>query len=140
MPRMSQSDYVAHELKVSQGKGRRARLAGEHIAGAKHHGIGPMSERETGKGGLHEQIMRHCDSQWPRWKYLHSRTDQKSTVAVGSHDFTVFLPGSKHLCIECKSKSGKLSSYQLGWAHEMRTLGHEVHVVYSLDQFLELTK
>jgi len=93
------------------------------------------AERETGKGGLHEQIMDYCNAQWPRWKFIHSRTDQKSTVAVGSHDFTIFLPGGRTVLIECKAKGGKLSNEQLAWAKELSLLGHGVNVVFSLEEF-----
>lgn len=130
MPRMSQADAIAHEERVARGKlNKLARFPSTTY---------PPAERETGRGGLHEQIMQHCNSQWPRWKYIHSRTDQKSTVEVGSHDFTVFIPGGKTLCVECKAKGGKFSNEQLAWAHEMKALGHSVYGVYSLNQFLEL--
>lgn len=126
MPNITLADYIAHEERIARGKAQKSPK--------------DAADRETGKGGLHEEIMEHCDSQWPRWKYIHSRTDLKSTVAVGSQDFTVFLPNGRVLCVEAKAKNGKLSNEQLGWAHEMRLLGHTVHVVYNLEQFVELTK
>jgi len=50
---------------------------------------------------LHEKIIAHCESQWPRWKFIHARTDRRSTIAVGCQDFTIFMPGGV-LCVECK--------------------------------------
>ena len=89
---------------------------------------------------LHERIMEYCDHQWPKWKYIHARMDRKSTVAVGSQDFTIFLPGGRTLCIECKAQGRKRSPAQLAWALEMERLGHTVHLVESEDGFLQLLR
>jgi hypothetical protein len=96
--------------------------------------------REVGAGGLHEQIIKHCNEQWPRWKFRHSRTDKKTHEELGVEDFTVFLPMGRTLHVECKAKGGKLSIDQAGWINEMSKLGHTVHVVQSLDEFIQLTK
>ena len=143
MPRMTHSEYIAHEERVSRTKKNRIVIDPETSSEgplpppvAKAVGEYWMkADRETGKGGLHEQIMDYCNAQWPRWKFIHSRTDQKSTVAVGSHDFTVFLPGGRVVCVEAKAKGGKLSNEQLAWAKELSMLGHGVHVVFSLEEF-----
>lgn len=97
-------------------------------------------ERETGSDGLHAQIMRWCDSQWPRWKYIHSRTDKRSTVDPGVPDFAVFGPYPRCIVVECKSKSGKLSTDQQNWIAEMKMIGWTVNVVWNLEEFLGLTK
>lgn len=86
---------------------------------------------------LHREIMDWCDQQWPRWKYIHARTDQRSTIAVGCQDFTIFAPG-RVLCIECKKIGGKLSLEQQAWALEMRKLGFEVEMVEKFEEFLML--
>lgn len=101
------------------------------------------AETESAGGGddelrLHYKIIRHCRSQWPRWKYIHGRTDHKSTIQVGAPDFVIFLPDSKVLCVECKAKGGKLSADQLAWKKEMSMLGQTIHVVRSFDEFLKL--
>jgi len=88
---------------------------------------------------LHEKIIAHCESQWPRWKFIHARTDRRSTIAVGCQDFTIFMPGGV-LCVECKKVGGKLSAEQLAWEMEMMGLGHVVYVVETLEQFLRLVK
>lgn len=93
---------------------------------------------ETRERDLHEAIIQYCNSQWPRWKFVHSRMDKRSTVDVGSHDFTIFLPKSRIICVECKTKTGKLSREQSGWEKEMEMLEHRVHVVRSFDEFLSL--
>jgi hypothetical protein len=87
---------------------------------------------------LHNEIMRHCSEQWPRWKYIRARSDRESTIAEGCQDFTIFLPSGRVACIECKSKTGKLSPAQRDWAHEMKALGHTVHECRSFEQFLNI--
>lgn len=93
----------------------------------------------TSEFPLHEEIVSYCDSQRPRWKYIHARTDKKSTIGVGVCDFVLFLPNGKTACIECKSKTGKLSEAQLIWKKEMEMLGHTVHVIRSFQEFVVLT-
>jgi len=88
---------------------------------------------------LHESIVAYCNSNWPRWKYIRARMDRESTIAVGAQDFTIFMPGGRVLCVECKAKGKKRSMEQLNWAKEMEMLGHQVHLIYSFDEFLSLT-
>lgn len=96
------------------------------------------AERETGHGGLHGQVQAYCRAQFPRWLVIAARTDQRSTIAEGAHDMTVFLPGGRVLCCELKAKDGKLSTAQRGWRLEMERLGHVVHIVTSLERLKEL--
>lgn len=105
----------------------------------KHAVPSTKDAREVGKGGLHEQIMRWCDQQWPPWKYIHSRTDRKSTVALGSPDFVIFAPASRTLCLECKQPGRKRTPEQLGFALQMEKLGHKVWLVTTMQEFLALT-
>ena len=100
----------------------------------------PAASRETGKGGLHEQIEEWCKEQWPRWKIIKARADQRSTIAPGAQDMTIFGPYPLCLCVELKAKDGKLSDDQRIWATEMRCLGWEVFVVRSKEEFLEIVR
>jgi len=88
---------------------------------------------------LHDQIIGHCQAQFPRWKYIRARPDQPSGIAVGAQDFTIFMP-NRVLCIECKRPGSKLDSDQLAWRKEMEMLGHQVHTIYSMEEFLNLTR
>lgn len=97
-----------------------------------------QAEREVGHGGLQEQIRAFCAEQWPKWLVIQARSDQRSTIAVGAHDFTVFLPGGRLLCVETKAKGKKQTPEQLAWAKQMEMLGHTVHVCRSLDEFRNL--
>lgn len=87
---------------------------------------------------LHNRIIEWCLKQWPRIKYIHANPAVKSTIAKGANDFFLFLPGGKILLIECKTRDGKLSKDQLIWGAEMRALGHTVHTVRSMEEFLTL--
>jgi len=125
----SREDVDAHNRRVLGGSFSQPQESEVPAAVAAH------SERE-----LHDDIMRHCDKQWPRWKYIHARMDQKSTVAVGSQDFTIFASGGRTFCIEVKTRNGKLSEDQLAWRKEMEMLGHTVHLVKSMEQFIEVCR
>lgn len=94
----------------------------------------------TSERGLHLEIIKFCDAQWPRWKYIRSRMDKRSTIAVGSQDFTIFMPKKRTLCVECKRKGEKPTAEQQIWHKEMEMLGHEVKTIYSMEQFLEAIK
>lgn len=87
---------------------------------------------------LHKEIMDFCKRQWPNWKYIHARTDERSTIQEGAPDFVLFLPRGGMLCIECKTRTGKLTAEQQAWQAQMQMLGHTIHVVRSMEQFLEL--
>lgn len=125
---MTLAEFIAHEERV-----RRGRPWDQPTIPVTTGEI-----REVGRGGLHDQIIRHCNAQWPRWKFRHARTDCPTTEELGVEDFTVFLPRNITLHVECKTANGKESPEQLAWAYEMKLLGHEVHLVRSLKEFIEL--
>lgn len=97
-----------------------------------------LSKPASSEGALHEEIMEWCDTQHPRVKYIHSRMDKHSTIAVGAQDFTLFLPRGETLCIECKSKGKKLAPDQRDWHKEMEMVGHKVNTIWSFEEFLAL--
>lgn len=105
----------------------------------------PPSEGVSRESDLHDSIIEFCDRQWPRWKYIRTRMDKRSTIAVGAQDFTIFLPGNAEMaprvkCIECKRKGEKPTAEQLIWHKEMEMLGHTVYVVRSMAEFMEVIK
>lgn len=122
----SSTQVVSHEAKIAAGKHKPA--ANQPAAAV----------REVGRDGLHEQIMQHCNAQWPRWKFRHARTDCPTTEELGVEDFTVFLPKNVTIHVECKSATGKKSPKQRDWGYEMGLLEHEVHTVRSLKGFIEV--
>jgi len=88
---------------------------------------------------LHNRIMIWCNSRIPRVPYIHARPDQKSRIAMGCQDFTVFYKGSA-ICIECKAKDGKLSVDQTIWAHLMKSQGFTVWIVCDFATFLSIVE
>src|SRR5579884_1275692 len=100
-------------------------------------GTDRANERES---VLHARIMEYCDSQWPRWKFIHARMDERSTIAVGAPDFTIFIPGGKTLCIECKRKGQKPTVQQSAWRMEMNRIGHDIKLITSMDEFMDVVK
>lgn len=117
---ISPSDYLA--MKARLEKPMASQSAGEPV------------DRE---GKLHEDIIKFCGDQWPRWKIIHARMDKRSTIAVGAQDFTIFRPGGV-LLVECKKKGGKLDPDQQIWRKEMEMIGHTVHIVWSMNDFEKL--
>jgi len=139
MSREFNSDWLRN-YQMKTAKQHNAELVGE--AGPITDPLGPLKSQldyAPKEIELHKEIMDWCDAQWPRWKYIRARSDQKSTIAVGAQDFTIFTPGGRVLCVECKRSGTKQDRDQLCWATELRILGHTVHVVRSLDEFLKLT-
>lgn len=88
---------------------------------------------------MHAQIIKFCDAQWPRWKYIHSRMDKASTTEKGVPDFVILAPRLV-LFFECKAKGGKLSEDQRDWKHEAKNLSHEVDTVYCFEDFLSVLR
>jgi hypothetical protein len=99
-----------------------------------------QAEREVGKGGLQEQIQQYCVKQWPRWKIIQARPDQKSTIAKGAQDMTIFASRGRIFCVETKAKGGKPSADQLAWAKEMEMIDHKVHFVWSFEEFMQIVE
>lgn len=119
---ISKSDYRDMLLRLDKNKMREQQP----------HGDGPKRE-----SALHDSIIAYCNSQWPKWKYVHSRMDKKSTIQKGCQDFTIFLPGGRLLCVECKRAKEKPTQEQLAWAKEMEMLNHKIFFVTSMTEFLE---
>ena len=126
----SKADYLAMQVRVDSSRKRSPLVQPSH----------EQDTSEVGKNGLHRKIMAWCDSQWPKWKYRHSRTDKPSREEIGVEDFTLFAPNGVTYHIECKAKGGKQTPEQLAWAKELEMLGHRVHIVYSLEEFKEVVK
>jgi hypothetical protein len=91
----------------------------------------PPLERE-----LHAEIMDYCDTQWPRWKYIHSRMDKATRNQLGVPDFAIYLPETRFMLVECKRPGEKLSMAQQGWITEVNKLKTTVHIVHDIREFL----
>lgn len=87
---------------------------------------------------LHKPILAWLNSQHPKVPYIYSRPDQPATISLGVNDFTIFYKG-RVLLIECKTKTGKVSREQMGWALLCELNGFKVEVIRSWEEFERLT-
>lgn len=85
---------------------------------------------------LHEEIFCEC---WRRgWIALHGSMAERTHRTAGEPDFVILADRGRILLTECKSRTGKLSAAQFALKHHAEKLGHTIHVVRSLEEFLEL--
>lgn len=108
-----------------------ARLAPKLAHGARTGGVELESD-------LHAQIMDECDRRG--WKYVRSRMDQPTTTAKGVPDFCILADGGVVHWVECKARGKSEALDQLCWHAHARKLGHTVHVVRSVQEFLEVVR
>ena len=131
MVTFSQSDFTAHQLRQATAKASRMPVgASGGVSGIDSNPV----ERES---ALAKAILAHCAAQWPRWKVKFARTDKKSTLPVGCHDMTIFANDGRIFCFELKRGKEKPSHEQLIWNAELANLGHLVHVIRSMPEFLD---
>ncbi len=57
---------------------------------------------------------------------------------IGEPDFCIWADRGRVFSIECKARLGKLTTEQLARQMMMERLGHKVHVVRSMREFLEI--
>lgn len=86
---------------------------------------------------LHQDIHDYCRSKG--WAVIHSRMDCKTTTAKGVPDFIISMPG-RVAFVECKRKRNKPTPEQLAFLCHVRHHGHIAGVVYSMEEFIALTK
>ena len=104
------------------------------------HLFGPLPTAGTAGLGreseLHEAIFDECRRRC--WIALHGSMADRTCRTLGEPDFVVLAGGGRVLFVECKSRTGKLSPAQAALKHHAEKLGHTVHVVRSLEDFLRL--
>ncbi len=85
---------------------------------------------------LHNQIFNECRRRG--WIALHGAMSERTHRNPGEWDFTIVADHGRVFFVECKTAAGKLSQEQralIAWAEK---LGHAVHVVRSMEEFLNL--
>jgi Holliday junction resolvase-like predicted endonuclease len=83
---------------------------------------------------LHEEIFDECRRRG--WIALHGSMAERTCRTLGEPDFVILAGGGRVLFVECKNRTGKLSPAQAALKHHAEKLGHTVHVVRSLEDFL----
>lgn len=96
----------------------------------------PPSRGASRESDLHDSIIGFCKSKG--WVYFHGSMAHRAMRTLGEPDFTILADRGRVFFIEAKTKTGKLSIEQQGLHMMMRKLGHDVHVVRSFEQFLEV--
>ena len=87
---------------------------------------------------MHEEVFAECRRRG--WIALHGSMAERTCRTLGEPDFVILADGGRVLFVECKTKTGKLSPAQAALKFHAEKLGHTVHVVRSLEQFLEVAK
>jgi hypothetical protein len=112
------AQYLAHEARMKAGKNEPA-------------GAGCDDESK-----LHDAIIDECKRRG--WIYLHGSMAHRAMRTPGEPDFTILADGGQVVFCECKSKTGKLSSEQLGLKLWAKKNGHTIHTIRSFREFLEV--
>ena len=71
-------------------------------------------------------------------EYINPPMCKKSELPIGWPDFSIFLPGGRVLLVECKTATGKLRPEQVETKSRMDGIGHTVHIVRKIEEFLSL--
>lgn len=86
------------------------------------------------EGDLQDQIIAYCHTKG--WWVLWSRMDLKTTTPLGTPDLIIFANAGRVIIVEAKRRDGKLRPDQLGVKLKLESLGHTVHVVRSMKEFM----
>ena len=119
---MSQAEYVAF-LARSQRHEK-----------ADASGAVPVEEEST----LHNQILDECKKRG--WLTFHGSMAHKTFRTPGEPDFIILMDGGRLLIVECKDREGKVTVDQAGVIAWASKLGHQIHVIRSLEEFLKLLR
>lgn len=88
------------------------------------------------EGNLQQQIVNFLNER--QWYYVWSPMWARTSTKKGTPDFCIAAPKGRTLWIECKSKTGKSSTEQIGAGMMLKKEGHEHHVVRSYREFCEI--
>ena len=107
-----------------------------HLFGTQRTGNRSQEAGVSREAELHEAIFDECRRRG--WIALHGSMAERTCRTLGEPDFVILADGGRVLFVECKSRTGKLSPAQAALKHHAEKLGHTVHVVRSLEEFLKL--
>lgn len=92
--------------------------------------VAGVTEKES---VLHDKIYEACASKG--WIAFHGAMSQRTARTLGEFDFIVLADKARVFLVECKTKVGKLSPAQQAIHAWSKKLGHEPHVVRSIEEF-----
>jgi hypothetical protein len=97
----------------------------------------PIATTSSGsEADLQNQIADYCRTEG--WIALRGSMAHRTHRTKGEADFTILASRGRKFLVECKTKTGKLSTDQLALKMQAESLGHAVAVVRSFQDFLEL--
>ena len=117
MPRMTSAELLAYEARLP-------------VASSK-----PIQQVKD-EAQLHEQILGEIRRRG--WIAFHGSMAHRTFRTPGEPDFVIMLDGGRWLAVEVKTATGKLSVDQQAIHAWAAKLGHQVHVVRSLEEFIAL--
>lgn len=126
---LSTADYLAIQARMDESK--RKKIAPTDTAKS-------LLDSCTKESDLHNAIIQHCKR--GQWICFHGSMAHRAMRTPGEPDFVCLLPNGRTVFIEAKTKTGKLSPEQLGMKLWAERLGHQIHTVRSLKEFLEVVK
>jgi hypothetical protein len=121
----SHSDYLAMQARCDRSR----KTICENLGETK--GVSKESD-------LHNDIIAFCKSKG--WIYFHGSMAHRAMRTRGECDFQILADRGRVFFIERKTKTGKLSSEQLGLQMWAEKLGHKIHLCRTMDEFLEIVK
>lgn len=92
-----------------------------------------LVERES---SLHSQIAALCRANG--WIAFHSAMFTRTRRQSGEPDYQIYMAGGRHLMVELKTRTGKISVQQQAMIAHMAKNGHTIHVVRSMSEFEKL--
>lgn len=103
------------------------------MAKGRHAPNGEGCEKES---KLHAEISSECKRRG--WLAFHGSMAHQAMRTLGEPDYTVLADGGRVFFVEAKTKTGKLSREQLGLSLMAEKLGHTIHVVRSIEDFIRV--
>jgi hypothetical protein len=85
---------------------------------------------------LHDRIIDYCRAK--SYYAVHARMDRRTTVAVGTPDFAIAMPGGRMVWLECKRNGAKATPAQQATIAHLQKLGHIAAVVDNWPDALKL--
>lgn len=85
---------------------------------------------------LHGEIIAECKRRG--WIAFHGSMAHQTFRTLGEPDFVILADNGRVFMVECKTRTGKLSTDQLAIKAWAERLGHQIHVVRSLADFIEI--
>lgn len=100
--------------------------------------VQPAGDACEDEAKLHQDILDWCAKCSPRWIVFRGSMAHKTYRTPGEPDMIVAADGGRTFYIECKTRTGKLSPAQQAIRAWADLLGHKVHVIRSLKEFIEI--